>query len=332
MQSLDQAKAIGQPASEASGLVPYTTSGTSEKSSDSSASFLEISQALARVQRMKHHLRTAGRLVAETIERAKERRTAYFVTLTYANGDDWSGRDVSDFLKRVREWARRRGFRVPYVWCAETQKRGAIHYHLVMWLPKGQRMPKPDKCGWWARGFSNVQRVKKNAVGYLMKYVSKGKEAPKLPKGSRICGSGGLDADARAEFHYWRLPRYVRENLEIGQRAERVEGGGWRRRGGAEVWKSAFGLFGMRRCEDGDKTQVLTNRAFNRFAPRLMALGGEYIQRWAALSEFVREAWARGMERMRVEARPWEVEAARWEPEQDCGQWDYETRVDFLIA
>jgi Protein of unknown function (DUF3296). len=37
----------------------------------------------------------------------------------------------------------RRGHKLPYVWVAELQKRGALHYHVLLWLPRGLTLPNP---------------------------------------------------------------------------------------------------------------------------------------------------------------------------------------------
>lgn len=170
-----------------------------------------------------------------------------FVTLTYRPGVEWAPKHIANFLTNVRNWANRQGAAVGYVWVAEMQRRGAVHYHAVVWLPASLRLPRPDKRGWWRHGSTNVQAVKRNATGYLMKYVSKGVggDDPDLPAGARVCGSGGLDAMARDEFHYWRLPRYVRQNVTIGERCRRVKGGGWASKLTGEVWRSDWGLYGI---------------------------------------------------------------------------------------
>lgn len=252
------------------GLVPYTTSQTSA-SGDVPTLFavkamLQAPAALSRLRRLKHHVRTASRLIAETMHREGGKWRAVFVTLTYAPGREWSPKHVAAFVDNVRKWGTRRGFRVGYLWVAEMQRRGAVHYHAVLWIPSRQKLPRPDKAGWWRHGSTNVQPVQRNATGYLMKYVSKGLgDYPDLPQGARVCGSGGLDAMARNEFHYWRLPRYVREGLDAetagpllpGQlwdgrmKATRNEGGGWRSRRTGQVWVSAFGLFGIARVSRG---------------------------------------------------------------------------------
>lgn len=69
------------------------------------------------------------------------------VTLTYRNIDDWCTDDISYFMRLVRQWCKRRQIAVRYVWVAELQKRSAVHYHVVFWLPIGISLPKPDKQG-----------------------------------------------------------------------------------------------------------------------------------------------------------------------------------------
>jgi hypothetical protein len=240
------------PRSGAAGLVPYTTSDTNGSGAASTpfelAAMVQVPAALSRLRRLKHHVRTASRLIRETMQRAGAKWRAVFVTLTYRPGVEWSPRHVTGFLKNVRMWGARQGVLVGYVWVAEMQRRGAVHYHAVIWIPARLQLPKPDRRGWWGHGASNVQAVQRNGVGYLMKYVSKGVgDYPDLPQGARVCGSGGLDAMARDEFHYWRLPRYVRQHVRIGERCRRAEGGGWVSRVTGEVWRSSFGLFGIAR-------------------------------------------------------------------------------------
>ena len=254
------------------GLVPYTTSHTSN--GQRVATVLEVGAMLGvsavenRLRRLKHHVRTASRLIKEMMHREGRKWRAVLVTLTYAPGVEWSPNHVAAFLNNVRMWGARQGVRLGYVWVAEMQKRGAVHYHAVMWLPSRLQIPRPDgKRGWWKHGTSNVRTVKRNAIGYLMKYVSKGVgNYPDLPGGARVCGSGGLDRMARNEFHYWRLPRYVRLGLDAEtwgplrpgevwdgrMRAIRAGGGGWCSRASGQVWRSEFGLFGIVRKGRGD--------------------------------------------------------------------------------
>lgn len=113
-----------------------------------------------------------------------------FLTLTYADADAWSPRQVSACIKRIREWARRRGVPISYAWVCELQKRGAPHYHIIIVVPRGVRLPKPDKCGWWSYGYTRIElaRHRGGVVAYLQKYMSKGghvRGEARLPKGAR---------------------------------------------------------------------------------------------------------------------------------------------------
>lgn len=182
----------------------------------------------------------------------KEKGTYYpvFVTLTYRDQDDWDAKDISNIIDRYRkDWIRRLGrpashFR--YVWVAEMQKRGVIHYHLVLWCPRGKSLLVPDlKAGrhvvegksdrygaGWSKGMSNIVGVRKGVVGYLAKYLSKGSQPAEFegkkvyfPKGARIFGMGGLCAAARGKIAYAKLPQYVRRVFDHGERIKKVSGG-----------------------------------------------------------------------------------------------------------
>jgi hypothetical protein len=97
----------------------------------------------------------------------------WFVTLTYKPEISWAGGQITGALKACRSWLERRnGGLLRYVWVAELTKRGVVHYHVAIWLPKGLTMPKWDKQGWWPHGMTQVV-LSKNPIGYLMKYLSK---------------------------------------------------------------------------------------------------------------------------------------------------------------
>lgn len=158
------------------------------------------------------------------------------VTLTYRPGEVYGPRDVSQFVDHLRKWSGRRGFVLRGVWVLELQRRGAPHYHLVVWLPAGVCMPKPDKQGWWKKGSTRVEWARR-PVGYLVKYSSKGLDgAEHLPKGARIWGAFGRDRDARDEIRWFRAPQWLRQLFEGGEgscqgrvyRQCRKEGVWWR--------------------------------------------------------------------------------------------------------
>lgn len=157
------------------------------------------------------------------------------VTLTYRPGEMWNPLHVAAFLKNVRQWLLRRNAKARYVWVMELTKAAVPHYHVLLWLPRGVTIPKPDKQGWWAHGSTRVEWARK-AVGYLAKYASKGCEPGDIPRGARLHGAGGLDADQRAERTWWMRPMWLREVTTIGERVDRAKGGARISRLSGEVW------------------------------------------------------------------------------------------------
>lgn len=154
---------------------------------------------------------------------------AFMVTMTYSGTNaDWSSTDLSTAISAYRMWCARAGYPCRYVWVAELQKRGVIHYHFVAWLPVGAWMPCWDLMGWWRHGATNVKRAK-HATAYLMHYLKKGdlKNRGKLPKGARNYGVGGLDSSLRRSRRWLRLPSFVQGNSSIHDDWKRRVGGGW---------------------------------------------------------------------------------------------------------
>lgn len=121
---------------------------------------------------------------------ASFRRT--FITLTYRKLLDWEPGHVSRFIRLMRQWFRRKGETCRFVWVAELQKRGALHYHVLVFVPRSLLLPKPDVCGWWPHGMSKIETAR-NPVGYMVKYASKitADGVKRMPKGVRIHGNGG---------------------------------------------------------------------------------------------------------------------------------------------
>ncbi len=174
-----------------------------------------VDSALNRIRKVGQSVKTTARLHQQETAESGFRFKPAMITCTYAPNQHWCKRDLSDLIHHCRKYLQRRyketAFR--YTWVAELQKRGVIHYHVILWLPKGCTLPKPDKQGWWTKGSTRIEWVK-NAVGYLAKYASKGSEdGSKFPRGARISGFGGLSAISRCEYRYWRVPNSVRKVL-----------------------------------------------------------------------------------------------------------------------
>jgi hypothetical protein len=166
-------------------------------------------------------------------------RVAMF-TLTYASIDGWSPKHITRFIKTTREHLRRRGWMMRYVWVLEMQKRGAPHYHVLIWLPRGVTLPKPDKSGSWPHGLTRSEWAR-NAVGYIAKYAAKSEQRRELPRGARVCAVGGLDKARAAIRRWWLAPCWVRERWPIGANIFPArEGGGWVDRSTGEWCPSPF--------------------------------------------------------------------------------------------
>lgn len=208
---------------------------------------ITLEAAPGRLKRMKRSVMTAGRLLLEGAEGAPGgfRYRPAMVTLTYRTADDWHAQHVRDFLQRVRVWARRKGFALRYVWVAELQKRGAVHYHVLLWLPF--RMPMPDRRGWWAHGLSRVEWARGGGMGYLLKYATKGTGGYRMPRGLRLHGSGGLCEAARRIRRYWLLPRELRALCAPQHDVRRQRGGGWCVRAFGLLLPPMWGLVGVAR-------------------------------------------------------------------------------------
>lgn len=226
----------GSGAGNASGLVYSQTSATPKSTCHTRK---HIDPVAMRLSRLKRGTLTAARLLQEQCIEGGFRGRVAMLTLTYADKDGWKPRHLPDLLDQVRKWLKRRGQVMRYVWVAEMQQRGAIHYHVLLWLPRGLSLPKPDKQGWWRHGFTKIEWAR-NAVGYVAKYTSKGTGSAPYPKSARIHGCGGLRGGKLDEARYWRRPGWLREQTSSGQALSRMVGGGWLDRETGEVFKSPW--------------------------------------------------------------------------------------------
>lgn len=203
--------------SEATGLVSILTSDTDYKLQLPCPEYL-------RLKRLQKSVRISAQVIQDTLQQSRVKYKAHMVTLTYRDDVDWSPRQVSNYLKCVREWARRKGIFIHYVWVLELTKRGRPHYHVLFWLPRGISMPKADKQGWWRHGMTNTVPAR-SPVGYLCKYTSKGIDFDswgKLPRGGRLYGHGGYTPKMRIT-RAWRVaPAWVRELIDEMDGVRRV--------------------------------------------------------------------------------------------------------------
>lgn len=189
-----------------------------------------------RLRRMKRVVGAAAEKIGTAYAAERRRYRAAMVTLTYRPGEEWSPRDITGFLKRARAWLARRKAPLRAVWVLELQKRGAPHYHVLLWLPRGLTLPKPDKRGWWTRGSTRIEWAR-NPVRYLTKYASKGDaHADRLPRGARIFSVLGCPAN----LSWWRAAAWLRAIASPGQSIRYRRGGWWIVEELAHAWRTPW--------------------------------------------------------------------------------------------
>lgn len=218
----------------AAGLVSSQTSGTSQ--------IIRVDREASRLKRLRSSVLTAARLhVAQ-----RPRWRVAMLTLTYADARGWRPDQISNLVRHIRNWLKRRKVALRYVWVQEFCKKDARpHYHMLVWLPLGLTIPKPDKQGWWKEGMTRREWAR-NAVGYIAKYASKGDSLAQPARGARMHGNGGLTDDARLEQIWWKLPAWLRDGVKPSDGVRRAPvgtGGGFINPDTGEVYRSPWVVF-----------------------------------------------------------------------------------------
>lgn len=180
----------------------------------------------------------AAQVHASELRKGGFRDSAALLTPTYRDGVVPSERDISVLLDHIGKWVRRHsGRKLRYVWRYEFgAARGRGHYHVMLWLPRGLTLPKPDKQGWWVHGATNVKWARSPAR-YLAKYAAKAAADPDPVfnvKGLRWWGAGGLTRAGRNALLLLTCPRWVCD-LAHGLEADvvrRLKQSGWWKIGG----------------------------------------------------------------------------------------------------
>lgn len=129
----------------------------------------------------------AGAESARTaLSRGGFRTDCLFLTLTYRWDYQWQPTQVAWFLKRLKAFCARAGVAVRYQWVLELTQRGRPHYHVLLWVPRGFRIPKPDQSGLWPHGLTQVKRAY-SPVGYVIKYSSKAVLRSMTSRRAHVC-------------------------------------------------------------------------------------------------------------------------------------------------
>jgi hypothetical protein len=106
------------------------------------------------------------------------------LTLTYRKVGDYKPGHIGNYLRNVK--IRLGKNLLAFAWVAELQKRGAVHYHVMLLVKPGTDIPKPDKRGYWVHGMSKIETAK--TPYYLATYTGKEfqKDLAKYPKSCRL--------------------------------------------------------------------------------------------------------------------------------------------------
>jgi hypothetical protein len=196
-----------------------------------------------RVRRMRRVVIRSAEAARQGCERGGGRFHAAFLTLTYRSGVLWAPEHVSECVARIRKWCARRGVVARYQWVLELTRAGVPHYHVLLWLPRGLHLPKPDKAGWWTAGATRIERAR-SPVGYLVKYASKGFDAEtagEIPRGARLFGCSNAQ-DERHAVRRARLPVWLANITADFQLPARVARVGFVCRATGEVYRSPYRL------------------------------------------------------------------------------------------
>lgn len=148
---------------------------------------------------------------------------AVAVTLTYANSVDFSSKHVSRFMNCLRVKLKRQGHSLPYTWVLE--RASTLHYHLLLWLPRGFKLSHRDLKSWWPWGSTWCEACRK--VSKWAKYMRKSDTKTKLPHSARVFGCGGLDETGKEEVRKAMLPRWLALLMPASAILRRIPRIGW---------------------------------------------------------------------------------------------------------
>jgi hypothetical protein len=159
------------------------------------------------------------------------------LTLTYKDVDGWHLYDIRDFMKALHQVLGDSLY--AYAWVLEMQKRGVPHYHVLLYVKRGTRIPKPD-AKLWRHGLSKIETVR--TPFYICKYTSKGKQKQYqkegFPAGARMFAvkvyKTDIPPDEFLDFRMSSLPSWLRpyikeayDEMGVSVTWRRNRGGGW---------------------------------------------------------------------------------------------------------
>ncbi|MCE9644458.1 MAG: hypothetical protein K8S20_00550 [Chloroflexi bacterium] len=138
------------------------------------------------------------------------------ITLTYAPQFDWQPNHIREFMLAYRKQLG--DSLLAYAWVAELQKRGAVHYHVMLVVPNyltvENDLPYPDQSGLWTFGFTRVEIAR--TPFYLVTYLGKEyqKDFSNFPKGIRVFAVFIQDKLQKQSLRYQSLRLFQKELVD----------------------------------------------------------------------------------------------------------------------
>lgn len=206
----------------------YTTLYDREKKE-----YIVIDQKAARLSRMNKRVFAW----ADTMKPVKDKNSGcqmLMIGLTYKPGVEWKANDIRDFIARLKRKVGQKNI-IGMARVGELQQRGAVHYHIIIVVKKGVRIPKPDKSRLWLHGSSRVEVAR--SPFYIVSYTKKKYQKEGIfPKGLRMYEVWiNPEYITMLEKWYFRLstlPAWLKAQIikdvdNLGAKWDRLVGGGW---------------------------------------------------------------------------------------------------------
>jgi hypothetical protein len=226
--------------SQSLGLVITNTSNTG--ASPEGESKVSFSTDETRFNRLRASIYGTTNLLKKSFQRSGIKYKVAFITLTYRDGEVWEPKDISKCLNNFKMWASRRNIPLSGVWVLErgTDERFTkrIHYHLLLFLPRGITPPFADKQGWWTKGSSNSV-WSYSPVGYMAKYCGKLGSHIIFPARARLHGFFGLTDSQMIKRRWLMAPKWVRDVIPFEHGLDFIKGW-WRDRVTGIEYKSPW--------------------------------------------------------------------------------------------
>lgn len=213
---------------------------------DTGESFL-IDREQARIRRCQRRVHAWAECIGAYLQRLGRGYRLVMQGLTYRPDLQWSAGDIKAYMGRVRRCLG--GDLLAYAWVAEVTRKGQVHYHVLLLVRQGAKVPMPDKSGLWPHGSSRVESAR--SPFYIVAYTGKEYQKGGYPKGLRMFAvwirQDVVERVAYWEFRLSALPAWFRMVVEsVGDevaRYSRAEGGGWWFLG--RRWQSRFRFGGL---------------------------------------------------------------------------------------